>query len=674
VKRRWGWGRSRGAVRARLPGLLSAILLNALPALAQEEGSTVYATPDSVFEAESQPGPSYQTVYDRDNNRNNWQQSLSYFRSTGRIAVSGSGSVTTQEFTQFANKSTFGEFGGHVDARLTRRWVVSLDGRFEMYSSTDGTRNADSRGNQLQVRTQYNLNPLHGMTLTGVIYTAFQQDHGKSVQQRVDPAFPEVDPTAVDSLRVQRDSSYTTARQDGLNGVVDWRVKPWLSVNATVSGSRVRPTQTSLIRDFTQPLDGSGGGYVIGTADRTREPRDNATYTSRLTFTRLPRTSIDLNLSKSALDQSMFDKQLRGQERTSFDRSSGMFHLQHGPYRNFHLTVDGSLVRSEREYVLRRNYTSLLKSRQLTSGLAYGDSITRGYVGLTVSRSRNERQASGNGLLLNRLLNANAYRKISGRLALDAMASASIQISKYADPRSDQDVARTSVNVGGGYRISPSCSTTVHFSTTRSHSVFLDPSASSTNAVQTNYQLNATLRLRVSEEFTVWQDYVLNADYKIFDFTEPQNVLNRVRRIDTNLADTLFSFAYLRLTHNFSFRDQGTYTRDPGEAERAYQISVRTYDQTLGALVGIALAPGVRLQAAQSLLNQRNYFLFTGASTVRNRWNLTASLEIDRSLSGGSQIRGAVRHIGAYDEPATPSAPVNEEGYWIAGITFQKQF
>jgi hypothetical protein len=237
-------------------------------------------------------------------------------------------------------------------------------------------------------------------------------------------------------------------------------------------------------------------------------------------------------------------------------------------------------------------------------------------------------------------------------------------------------MARTSVNVGGGYRVSPACSTTVHFSATRGHSVFVDPSASATNSVQSTYQMNATLRLRLSDNFWVNQNYLLSADYRIYDFakSENQNVLNRARRIDTDMIDTVFSFAFVRLTHNFIFRDQGAYSREAGETERKYRVSVETYDQTLAATVGIALARGVRLVGTQSLLNQRNRFLVSDETTLRNRWNLTGALEVERALGRDAELKGAVRHIGSYDERMMTDAPTNEENYWIAGVTFQKRF
>jgi hypothetical protein len=94
----------------------------------------------------------------------------------------------------------------------------------------------------------------------------------------------------------------------------------------------------------------------------------------------------------------------------------------------------------------------------------------------------------------------------------------------------------------------------------------------------------------------------------------------------------------------------------------------------LATTVGIAVARGIRIVATQSLLNQRNHFLSNDKSTLRNRWNLTGGVEIERTIWNGAQLLGAVRHIGSYDEQQLPNTPNNEEEYWIAGITLQKQF
>jgi len=660
-------------MRGRLACLVSvATVVLGAQVHAQDVDVSSLTVPDTLFRAPSMPGPDYLTVYDRDNTRSNWTQNLTYTRNSRRFAISANGNITTQELSGFENKSTFGQFSGRVSARLTRRWVVSMDGRHNMSATTDGSRDAESRRNRLQFRSQYTLNPTDGLTLVGAISSEFRRDHDLAERRTLKQAFTA--PGVVDTLRVQRDSSFTTGRQDGLLGSMDWRPKAWLSVNGTANVSRVRPTQFSLVRDFTNAQGGSGGGYVVGSPQRTNEPTDNAAYTSKISFTKFRGHTFDVNLSKSALDQSTFDKQLRGQERASFDRNSGSFRLQSVFRGKYSLIVDGTLVRSERVYALRTNYTSLVRTRQLSSTAGYSDANTRFSTSFSVGRNRSERQTTGNGTILDRMLSANGYRKVSGRLAVDATAAVSLQTAKYEDERSDQDVTRINLNAGGGYRVSAACSTTVHFSTTRSHGIFIDPSASSTNAVQSTYQMNATMRLQVSRTFWLNQNYLLSADYRVFDFTEDQNFLNRVRRIDTDIIDTVFSFAYVRLTHNFIFRDQGTYSRDFGEASRQYRVAVETYDQTLAATVGIKVARGVRLSAMQSLLNQRNHYLADDSRTLRNRWNLTGGIEIERPVWNGALLSGAIRHIGSYDEQVLPNTPNNEEAYWIAGITFQKQF
>ncbi|HKQ18922.1 MAG TPA: hypothetical protein VJW75_04170, partial [Candidatus Eisenbacteria bacterium] len=136
-------------VVAGLTAIVALLALSAVPVHAQEEDLSGLVVPDSLFEEESIPGPEYLTIYDRDNTRSNWSQTLTYSRIRRGTAISISGDVSTQDLSGFENKSTVGQFMGRLSKRITRRWVVSMDGRHGMNSSTDGTRNTDSRRNRL---------------------------------------------------------------------------------------------------------------------------------------------------------------------------------------------------------------------------------------------------------------------------------------------------------------------------------------------------------------------------------------------------------------------------------------------------------------------------------------------------------------------------------------------
>jgi len=674
-----GAGGGGAPVRQRGHGaaafLLALACCGAPPAaLAQDIDPSAAAVSDTVFEVESQPGPRYQTVYDQDRSRSNWQQTLTYFRSSRRVAFNGSGNLTTQDFISAPNKSTFGDFYGHLDGRIVGNWILSLDGRFDMNSSVDATRKTETRNNRLQIRTQYTLRPARSMSFTGGAYTEFQQDHERSTQTVFARAIPEIDPTAVDTLKVQKDSSYTNARQDGLSLLAAWQMKSWLALSGTGAASRRSPSQISEVRDFINPLDGSGGGYFRSTIQPTNEPSDNAVFTSNLTFTRIPLSKTVFGFQSSSVNQSQFDQQLRGEEHQTFDRNAGTMHFEYGPrYQTFFL-LDASLVRSLQDYKLRRSSNSLATTRQMSSTLSYSNTHTMGGVTFQASRSKNERQQTQNGIVINRALLGNGSHRLSRRLALDGFGSVNLQSSRYVTARGDQDILRNGGSVGGGYLLAPSCSTVVHFAVNRSKNVSVDPAASGANNVQTIYQMNASLQFLPNQNFSIRQYYLLSAEYKIFDYTERQNYLSRVRRIDTDFVDSLFRFAFVRLGHSFIYRDNGGYYRNVADADRLYRVALETYEQTLSVTVGLRIIAGVRLIGTQSLLNQRNYDIPRGTSTLHNRFSLNGGIEVNRTLAGGSEIIGALRHIGGYDQKVTPQSPTREEDYWIAGVTFQKDF
>jgi len=185
--------------------------------------------------------------------------------------------------------------------------------------------------------------------------------------------------------------------------------------------------------------------------------------------------------------------------------------------------------------------------------------------------------------------------------------------------------------------------------------------------------MDALLNVKVSKTLSVVQNYQINANYLIYDYDEPRNTLTRIRRIDTTLSDSMFSFGFIRLTHNFFFQDRGSYTRDAGQDARTYSVAQQLYQQNVGVTLGVRPVPGISLSATQSLANTRNYFP-SGSSTNRNRWNLNLSGVVDRDLPGDMTLHGSVQHIGEYTERPSylPSAEMVD--YWLAGATFTKSF
>jgi hypothetical protein len=290
------------------------------------------------------------------------------------------------------------------------------------------------------------------------------------------------------------------------------------------------------------------------------------------------------------------------------------------------------------------------------------------------TRSHTERELSQTDLVIDRALSGLLRRTISSRLIMDGSGRMSLRSSQYSDPRTDQDMLQSGGSIGAGYLLARACSTTVHLSVNRSETVNIDAAASGSNNVQTLYQINATMQYLPSPNFSIRQSYLISTDYKIYDFAESQNFLNRTRRIETDFADSLLPFAFVRLTHSFLYRDNGNYSRLTTGAERTYRVAVETYEQTLKVGCGIKVLPGVTLSAIQGLFNQKSHEFVRNTKSLRNRFSLDAGIDVNRTFSGNCGIVGALRHIAGYDEITATQKLPNEEEYWIAGVTFQKQF
>jgi len=337
--------------------------------------------------------------------------------------------------------------------------------------------------------------------------------------------------------------------------------------------------------------------------------------------------------------------------------------------------LDGTLGHLLQEYTLQNNLTSQSNTKNITGVFAIYHPENRASLGFQFGTTRNDKQVSQNGSVINRAINASGMHRMTDRLWLDANSSISLFSTMYDDKVSDQDNVRGFANVGGGYRIAATCSTTVHFSVTRAHSVAINENVSGGNNVQTTYQLDASLRLQATPTFLILQNYQINANYQIYDYDEPRNTLARIRRVDTILQDSLFSFASVKLIHNFFFQDRGAYTSIPPDVSRIYSIASQLYQQNLGATLGLTPAHGLVFFATQSLSNTRTYSYNPPLpTTTRNRWSLTFGANLDRDLSGSMALHGSIQHIGEYTETQKPLPSQDPVSYWVAGVTFTKDF
>ena len=673
---------------AGLVPLAAAALLacSTLTGTANAQGTE--GTPGSADSPVEQPSPSqlaYDSSYNRDVSTASWTQALSYTLVRGRMSLNANGTSTSIDFPRspgLGGKN--GTIGGVLNFNALQGLVFTLNGSFNRVVSTDLVSETSQRQNRLKVSGQYSVSPLKTMSLQGVLSSELQRDHGLTIRPlgqerlrlltRYNAAG---DSVGVDSIFVhdQRDSTFMSGRQDGATAKMTWSPKSWLQIAADAAGTHIQPATTSQLRDFARSV----GGAPVEAVDRSRfeSPNDSRTYQTRLSYGGIRHATAWANVRGLHNTQQYFDKSLRGQEQLSLDQRGGALHLDYSPAKAPSLSLEGNLNRSLSGYALRTGRSSLVTSRSLQASTAYTPSPrTRANALLTIDRQENARQASGNGVTISRYLQSSASHRVSSRLSLDAAGTVSLTSFQYVDSTLDQDNVRTYVNVGGGYVVSARCSTLVHFSTTQGHAVAIDAARSGSNNVQTTYQMDAALRLGVTRTLSITQDYLLNAVYQIYDNAqaEKRNVLSRIRRIDTTISDSIFSLATIRVTHNFLFRDSGSFTKPPGGSSREYNVGSEVYQQTLGATLAITFAEGVQVFATQSLANTRNYFPATQGQTVDNRWNLAVGATVERTLMDGAVLRGSAQHIGAYTESATPFGPLNEQDDWIAGVTFHKDF
>lgn len=654
------------------------------PAQAQPD-STSFVNPDSLFEESPRTPIYYVTSYDRNVSSGTWNQSLNYNLSKPRVAFSATANYASVDLAHSEGLGgESGAFGGSLNLLAAKNWTFGVSGTFGHVGSGDIVSRTTQRQNRLKVNSQYRVKPLTTLNLLGSLSTEFQQDHGLTIRPlgqerlrlltRYNAAG---DSVGVDSIFVhdQRDSTFMSGRQDGFSGQADWAPRTWILWTSSASGTRVSQRSTTYLRDFARTI--AGDQIEVTEPLSFRSPNDNEAYQSKVTYTGTRGLVASVNLRDLRNGQGYYDKSLRKEEQLKVRQRGGLAHAEYLPMRGGILTLDGKLESILSTYALRTSRTSYVYSRSVSSSFSYNPSIrARASASFSLDNRKNERQESGNGKTISRFLQVGGGYRVSPRLGLDAFGSISLFSSHYQQAVLDQDNLRGYVNVGGVYVVSERCSTFVHFSATRTHTVAIDPSRSGNNNVQTTYQMDAALKLGLSPRFYVYQFYLLNAVYQIYDDerADSKNVLSRIKRIDTTIIDSLFSFASIQVVHNFLFRDSGSFTRPSSGGGRLYQVGSETYQQSFGATLNVRPGPGVLVFVTQSLGNSKVRFPASGLRNIDNRWNLAVGATVDRSLPGNASIQGTAQHIGAHSERRKPGDPVYEQDDWLAGVTFQKSF
>ncbi len=655
---------------------LCAVL--SMPAQAQTNGD-VLGVPDSIFTTSAHNPISYMTSYDRNVSTGTWTQSLGYSINRPRFSLNTNGDyVIVDQVGVSGQGAGFGAFSGRLDLRAAKNWIVSANGRFNKSASHDPYSASTQRQNRLAISTQYSLTPWPSLGILALLSSEVQQDHtlglrppGRGVLNNQVLLNANGDSVGIDTLYVVRDSTRISGRQDEVSGKVDWKPMRWLSFSTDASGNRLRPTTSSFLGG-TRPRSTT---YENRVQKSTSLPNANYRYQAKMKYTGPQGLLADLSFNRTRSDQAYYDRSALHQELYSVDQRGGTMHLEQAPLRGVVLSVDGVLNRFFGQYRRSTYRNSLILTKTGKADLLYTpSSLSKVGLDFEVDFHRNSRQQIGNGSNVTRFLQLSGSQQLSRKLTLDGAATASLTSFQYVDSTRDEDNARGYLNVGGGYQVSERCNTLVHFSISRGHNVQIDPSQSPNNNVQTTYQMDASMKLRATPRLNVNQGYLLNALYQIYDLpsAESKNVLTRIRRIDTIASDSLFSFAMLQLSHDFLFRDFGSFTRSAPQAQRLYRVSSQTYIQTLAATLNLKPASGVALFLTQSLTNSQVHS--TGGTTISNRWYLAVGANVDQTIFGDASLNGTVQHIGAYDERHLPTGALNEQDDWIAAATLVKSF
>jgi hypothetical protein len=673
----------RVSVVAALVAAWAIAALHPTRARAQEFDPTEGVVPDSIFVEQPRTPLRYQSGYRHDQSRGEWSQSLDYNPTWKSLAMTLSGSSSASEdVISRGSRSTTGDMLGALNYRASQHLILSLNGRYSMSSIADGRRasNSEQRRNDLSFQTQYQTAIAKTGRLTVAGSSEFQRNYDLRASERTVLAGS----GNPDSVAVQRDSSYASGRLDGVRAELLWPVVRGLTFDGKAFGSHTRPVTTVRSLRSSQPVDGTPG---IDSVDirKVALPVGNSIFDGTLTFDRLVGTKATLQATRSGIDQVYFDLGQLQVEQFSNDGRLYSLKVESVLAPGLTFLSYGTINRTLRDYVARPNLNALIVAREASAGMAYNKPATMVFLNLVVNRTRAERQATGNGVTISRVLSTNLQQRVLGRLWLVGLGTATLYSYQYlfkfdpADPersfsKDDRDVASGFGSVGARFAFTPRCSTAVNFSVSRVHNVSIDKSRSSGNLAITTYQLNGSLRIPLNPNLSIGQDYVMTATYRAYDFDEEKDDLSRNFRIDTTVADTLMPFAFIRLDHRYYFFDNGEFSPiDPG-GPRFYGVATEQAQQTLEGTIGIRPVPGVTFVVKQNLSDTVNRNLVSATRQGTEQWNLTLGLEVNRSFWNGAGITGTVQREQKYQNLSNLAQSTSEENHWLAGITFQKEF
>lgn len=637
----------------------------------QEYDESESVVSDSVFEAGPRSPVSYLSDYTRDQARGNWSQSIGYSRTIKRFALNlSAGTSASEDLLTLGSKSTSGDFTGRVDWRATSRWVLSVDGRFAMSSITDGARSSESeqRRNRIGLQSQYRLEPFRDAKLFLVGSTEFQRDYDLRNTERT----IEGTSGAPASTFGQRDSAFASGRKDAIRSQLDWSPGAWLAFAGKASLSRSRPT-TNVLR-IQSRTSAAGGTVVAGRDTIVVHPLDNSALEGRITVAPIRATTLRLFSQRTGTDQSYFDLGQLRVEQFSNDTQRHSLAIESAILPRTAFTLSGSMKRTLREYVARANLNAMTTSREFNSTVAYSTTGTTAFANFVVNRTRAERQATGNGIVLSRTLATNLSQRLFGRLYFTGLATANLFSYRYNLAAEDRDIASAFGSAGLRFALTPRCSTAFNMAVSRVHNVSIDPSRSNGNFETTVYQANGALRLPLHRNLSIGQDYIFSATFRTFDYDEDKDDLTRNWRIDTTIADTLVSFAFVRLYHRYFFFDRGEFTPAEPGGPRLYGVQQEQVQQTLEGTIGVRPIPGITFLVKQSLADTDNRDRINRTERGTEQWNLSLGLEVSRTFWGGAGLTGAVRRESRYQNLSDTPESVNEEEHWLVGVTFQKEF